>query len=123
MVRRKRGHFRVRGSSGVLTIPADIIQDDAFPLPDGYKVMVEIQSGSILVSPLPRFEHINTYESHATIYDNKEGREIEVYFYHNGVWCDSCKAPNCEHIRYALTLPEVVGAYEKSGLKLPKIDW
>jgi 5-methylcytosine-specific restriction endonuclease McrA len=42
---KKRGHFRIKGSSGILTIPASVVKDKAFPLQDDYKVMVEIKEG------------------------------------------------------------------------------
>ena len=53
---------------------------------------------------VPRFIHVNTYDDHATIRDNKIGREINIYFKNGGVaYCDHCKETNCEHIDYTLT--------------------
>ena len=118
MVLKKRGHFKVHGSSGIITVPADLIKDDRFPLKDNYKVMIEVTEGKLIVSPLPRFEHINTYLDHAAIYDNELGRGIDVYFHENGIaWCDYCKSPNCEHIEYALTLPAVEEPLKTRGWK------
>jgi antitoxin component of MazEF toxin-antitoxin module len=120
MVEKKKGHFKIKGSSGILTIPASVVKDQAFPLQNDYKVMVEIKEGVMVVSPLPRFEHTNTNDDHATIYDNKLARTANVYFHSDGVtWCDLCNAPSCEHRKYSLTLPEVLDAFKRKGIKIP----
>ena len=67
---------------------------------------------------VPRFVHTNTYEDHATIRDNSNGREINVYFKEGGVaYCGYCKEQSCEHIDYALTLPKVTEPLKERGWK------
>lgn len=118
MVKEKKGRFNIPGSSGIITVPADIIKDKNFPLKDGYKVLIQIEGEKVIVTPLPRFQHINTFEDHATIYDNKLDTEIDIYFHENGViWCDYDKSPKCEHINYVLEDPDIQEELKKSGWK------
>jgi len=107
MVKKKKGRFSIHGSSGIITVPADMVKEKHFPLKDGYKVLLQIEGEKVIISSLPRFEHINTCESHATIYDNKLDTELDIYFHENGVWCDYCKSPECEHIDYTLELEDI----------------
>lgn len=60
-------------------------------------------------------EHFNIYEDHITIRDNRIGRYIDIYPKDNELWCEFCQAKNCEHIRFALTVPEVEKVLEKRG--------
>ena len=108
MVKEKKGRFSIHGSSGIITVPADMIKEKQFPLRDGYKVLLQIEGEKVVATSLPRFEHLNTYENHATIYDNKLDTELDIYFHENGIiWCDYCKSPRCEHIDYTLELEDV----------------
>jgi hypothetical protein len=69
-------------------------------------------------SVVPRFVHVNTYEDHAVVRDNKIGKEVIIYFRNGGVaYCDYCESTKCEHIDYALTLPEVMEPLEQRGWK------
>ena len=108
MVKEKKGRFSIHGSSGIITVPADMIKENQFPLRDGYKVLLQIDGEKVVATSLPRFEHLNTYENHATIYDNKLDTELDIYFHENGIiWCDYCKSPGCEHIDYTLELEDI----------------
>ena len=57
-----------------------------------------------------RFDHINTYEDHVKILDNKleaRGRIVSVFFRDRRAWCDYCEEHMCVHIQYAWEIPEV----------------
>ena len=57
-----------------------------------------------------RFEHINMYEDHVKILDNKlerAGRIVSVYFREAKAWCEYCDEHMCVHIQYAWELPDV----------------
>jgi len=62
----------------------------------------------------PRFTHYNVYEDHATIYDNLKKRIVDVYF-REGPYCEHCEESDCEHVRFALSLPKVIEPLEKKG--------
>lgn len=66
-----------------------------------------------------RFEHFNTYEDHATIKDKKAPeRLIDIYPKEDGaLWCEHCESTDCEHVKYALTIPEIVEPLKKRGWK------
>jgi len=70
----------------------------------------------------PRFEHFNVYQDHVTIWDKKLKRLVDVYF--NGkppyVWCSLCEESDCEHIKFALSLPKVLNTLKKRGWKIDK---
>ena len=57
-----------------------------------------------------RFEHINMYEDHVKILDNKlerAGRIVSVYFRDAKAWCEYCDEHMCVHIQYAWEIPDV----------------
>ena len=57
-----------------------------------------------------RFEHINMYEDHVKILDNKLGRAgriLSVYFRDTRAWCEYCDEHMCVHIQYAWEIPGV----------------
>ena len=57
-----------------------------------------------------RFEHINMYEDHVKILDNKlerAGRIVSVYFREAKAWCEYCDEHMCVHIQYAWEIPDV----------------
>ena len=66
-----------------------------------------------------RFEHFNTFENYATIKDKKEpNRLFDVYPKNDGkLWCENCDSIECEHVKYALTVPKVVESLRKKGWK------
>ncbi|NWG09600.1 MAG: hypothetical protein HXX80_04755 [Nitrososphaerales archaeon] len=63
----------------------------------------------------PRFEHLNTYEDHVKIWDNRLDRVASVYFKEDNVLCDICESDECVHLGFALSIPEVVNALERHG--------
>mgnify|MGYP000695747807 CR=1 FL=1 len=63
----------------------------------------------------PRLEHFNVYEDHVTIWDNLENRLVDVYFQKGKAYCQYCDAHECEHTRFALSIPKVVKALREKG--------
>jgi hypothetical protein len=75
--------------------------------------------------PEPRpLEHFNLDEHGVRVLDrslaNKTsiGRIIDVYFKPDNVWCDYCQSGNCQHVKFALNLPEVQNILNKKGWKI-----
>ena len=64
---------------------------------------------------LKRFSHINVYEDHATIMDRDLDRLVDVYFQNGKAWCEFCEEHDCDHTRYALSLPKVQKVLKKHG--------
>ena len=62
-----------------------------------------------------RFEHFNVYEDHVTIWDKLEERLVDVYFQRGKAYCQYCDAHECEHTRFALSIPKVVKALREKG--------
>ena len=57
-----------------------------------------------------RFDHVNMYDDHVKILDNKldrMGRIVSVYFRDARAWCDYCEEHMCVHIQYAWEIPDV----------------
>lgn len=70
-----------------------------------------------------RFQHINKYEDHVKILDNrigKMGRIVSVY-YREGLnpVCDYCEESACVHVQYAWELDDVRSALIERGLRPP----
>ena len=69
-----------------------------------------------------RFEHINMYEDHVKILDNKlerAGRIVSVYFREAKAWCEYCDEHMCVHIQYAWEIPDVREALSARKLTPP----
>lgn len=61
-----------------------------------------------------RMQYFNTYEDHATIIDNRIRRIIDLYPKPNGeLWCEHCDRTDCEHVQFALTVPEIAEPLKK----------
>ena len=76
-----------------------------------------------LADELTRFEHFNVYENHVTIWDKKLNRLVDVYFSEIKppyVMCSLCERSDCEHVKFALSIPKVVEALTKRGWKIDK---
>lgn len=59
----------------------------------------------------PRLEHINVFEDHITIRDNKLKREVDVYVKNeNELWCSYDDSFDCIHVGYAWAIPKVIKA-------------
>jgi hypothetical protein len=77
-----------------------------------------------LKNNLPRFEKINNDENGVKILDRTLGDDVEVYIKPNGIVCGYDKTDDCDHIRYALSFPEVrrlIKKHRKEGWKLPDV--
>jgi len=73
----------------------------------------------------PRFEHYNTYDDRTSIKDRmlgKKGEDIEVFLREDCLQCEICESTKCEHVIYALSLPQVKDVYQKKGLKIPDVE-
>ncbi len=70
-----------------------------------------------------RLEHVNMYEDHVKIMDNKlgkVGRIISVYFKkRQNSWCDYCEENNCIHVQFAWEIPDVRSILLNNDLKPP----
>lgn len=80
--------------------------------------------------PLPRFLQINSDENGIKIYDNyvkERNKEVDVYFRPNGIRCSKHHSSDCEHVIFALSIPEVKQILEKHiredgwKLELPEV--
>lgn len=72
----------------------------------------------------PRFEHFNINDNGVRITDRKIGMIAEIYFKPQGIFCDLDKSNSCEHIDFALQVPEIqeiIRRRIKEGWKLPDI--
>jgi hypothetical protein len=76
------------------------------------------------VQALPPIEHFNIDEDGVRILDRtltngtSRGRIIDVYFKPDEVWCEYCQATNCQHVKFALSIPEVQEILAKKGWKI-----
>lgn len=72
----------------------------------------------------PRFKKLNADENGVKIWDNKLRRNADVYFKPDGIRCILDESSSCEHVYFALTLPEVreiVRRKRREGWKLPNV--
>ena len=63
----------------------------------------------------PPLEHWNVNQDHVTVLDHRLRMLADVYFKNNKVYCELCKAENCEHVKYALNIPKVQQLLHKKG--------
>jgi len=66
----------------------------------------------------PRFEHFNVYDNHVTIWDKKLKCLVDVYFNELEppyVMCTICEKTDCEHVKFALSLPKVLESLKNKG--------
>jgi len=66
----------------------------------------------------PRFEHFNVYEDHVTVFDREKRRLVDVYFRDGRAYCEYDDAFDCDHIRFALSIPKVVEDLRKRGWRI-----
>lgn len=72
----------------------------------------------------PRFKKLKADENGVKIWDNKLHKRVDVYFKPNGIRCILDESTSCEHVYFALTLPEVreiVRIKRREGWKLPYV--
>jgi hypothetical protein len=65
-------------------------------------------------------EHFNLDEHGVRILDHsigERGRIVDVYFKPNKVWCEHCDSEDCNHVKFALNLPDVQKIVKKKGWK------
>jgi len=117
LVREKKGTFKLdsKANTGIIYVPADITKDSGFPLiPRNVKIRIE--DNHLVIEPLPRFEHLNTYEDSVIIIDNRLGRQAEIYFREDETaYCNLCEETDCEHIDYILSTEEVINPIRSRG--------
>jgi hypothetical protein len=73
---------------------------------------------------LPRFEHFNMGSTGVKITDRKLHKIAEIYFKPEGIWCEHDQSSECDHIDFALTVPEIqdiIRKRRKEGWKLPDV--
>ena len=63
----------------------------------------------------PPLEHWNVNQDHVTVLDHRARMLADVYFKGNKVYCELCKAENCEHVKYVLNIPKVQHLLHKKG--------
>ncbi len=70
-----------------------------------------------------RFEHVNMYDDHVKILDNRVGRQgriLSVYFRRDtNPMCDYCEESDCVHVQYAWEIDGVRRMLEQHGLRPP----
>ena len=74
---------------------------------------------------LPRFEHFNKGPNGVRITDRKQHRIADINFKPEQIFCELCQNNTCEHIDFALTVPEIqkiIQKRRKEGWKLPDIQ-
>ena len=75
-------------------------------------------------SELPQLEHFNISENGVRILDRtltsttSKGRIIDVYFKQEKVWCENCDATSCQHVKFAMNIPEVQKILQEKGWKI-----
>lgn len=73
---------------------------------------------------LPRFEQVNTDENGTKILDRKIHEVVQVYIQPQGIKCGFDLTDDCEHIRFALQQPDIMGIVRKKrreGWNLPDV--
>lgn len=77
----------------------------------------------VQIRTLPRFDRVNGDEEGVRIYDRelKDDKVVHISIRPNGVRCDFHQSGSCEHVKYALTLPDVqemIRRRRKEGWKI-----
>jgi hypothetical protein len=74
----------------------------------------------------PPLEHFNIWEEGVRILDRtlgdttSRGLIVDVYFKPDKAWCEYCESSKCQHVKFALSLPEVQKILRTKGWKIPK---
>jgi len=101
----------------------------------GYKSLADFITDAIrdkceqlkILTPMPeqpQLEHFNISESGVRILDRtitsatSRGRIVDVYFKPEKVWCEHCDATNCQHVKFAMNIPEVQKILQEKGWKI-----
>lgn len=67
--------------------------------------------------PSYRYQRLNTMGNRISIFDLKIRRIADIYVRGKDktIYCQLCDSTNCEHIEYALTLPDIRKALKESS--------
>jgi Arc/MetJ-type ribon-helix-helix transcriptional regulator len=71
-----------------------------------------------------RFEHFNMGANGVRISDRKLRRIADINFKPTGIYCELDESDHCEHITFALNVPEIkeiIRKRRKEGWKLPEV--
>jgi hypothetical protein len=66
--------------------------------------------------PTYRFQRVNTIGNRISIFDLKLRRIADIYVKGKEIYCQLCDSTQCEHIEYALTLPDVSKTLKEKGV-------
>jgi hypothetical protein len=91
---------------------------------EAVRIRMEEIRKSHIERPLPRFEHFNMGENGVRISDRKLRRIADITFKPEGIYCELDDSDHCEHIDFALTVPEIkeiIRKKRKEDWKLPDI--
>ncbi len=124
------------GNYTTIKLPNDIvIEMDKLIGKHGFKSRAEIVKEALreLLSrykppeptiELPRFDHFNMGIHGVRITDRQLHRIADISFKPEGIYCELDESENCQHIEFALTVPEIkeiIRNKRKDGWKLPDI--
>ena len=125
----------VEGDYTTIKLPNDLITSlDKLVGTYGFKSRAEIVKEAIrdllskykapLPTELPRFDHFNIGGNGVRITDRQLHRIADIRFKPDGIYCELDERDNCEHIEFALTVPEVkelIRDKRKEDWKLPDV--
>lgn len=72
----------------------------------------------------PRLEHFNLDETGVRILDRKLNLIVDVFFTPKGIQCELDKSSNCDHVKFALSVPniqKVIRKKRKESWNLPEV--
>jgi Arc/MetJ-type ribon-helix-helix transcriptional regulator len=73
---------------------------------------------------MARFQQLNSDDNGVKIWDSKSRQLAEIQLKPNGIRCSLDDADTCEHIMFALSIPEIralIQKRRKEGWKLPAV--
>lgn len=73
---------------------------------------------------VPTYTKLNSDDNSVKLWNNKKRESVEIYFTREGIKCSLDESDVCEHIMYALSLPDVretIRNHRKEGWKLPDV--
>ncbi len=72
--------------------------------------------------PQPRFEQINADENGTKILDRKLHEVVNVYIKPKGILCGLDQTNDCEHIKFAIKIPQIEALIKKKRAEGWKIE-
>ncbi len=107
-----------------IKIPAELVEEmDRLDKKHGFRGRGEIAKQAIrefldkykseLETPLPRFEWINTDPNGVKILDRQIREVVQIFIKPKGINCSHDEGTDCEHIQFALSLPQVQEIVQK----------